>query len=84
MRVISSFLHLDAVRVNAMRVSARTGVDLIGVLKVDAYGLGSARGRDDRSSCVGLVFILSQRSHLEANLGTNAQTNSRCRAGTRR
>lgn len=42
-RSIDVCINLDRVRENAERIVAETGVELIAVIKADAYGLGAAR-----------------------------------------
>lgn len=51
-RHINCQVDLDRVRANAESIKLRTGVNLVGVIKADAYGLGAARVADAIASVV--------------------------------
>lgn len=56
---MTTLVYLDRIRANAQAIRAATGVDLIGVVKANAYGLGAVAVADAISDLVRCWYVFS-------------------------
>lgn len=65
---MTTLVHLDRIRANAQAIRASTGVDLIGVVKADAYGLGAVAIADAISDLVRCWYVFSSAEATRSRL----------------
>lgn len=61
-------IHLETIRSNAQSIRQRVGVDVIGVVKADAYGCGMRRVVEALDDIVSGWYVLHPREAIEAKL----------------
>lgn len=61
-------IHLETIRSNALSIRQRVGVDVIGVVKADAYGCGMRRVVEAIDDIVSGWYVLHPREAIEARL----------------
>jgi len=61
-------IHLSKIRANAQAIRQKTGVDLIAVVKCDAYGCGAVAVADAIKGIVSGFYVFSAREAIAARL----------------